>query len=67
VWIGYDIPDPDPVFNPSWIPDPTTAKKDERKKICCPTFFAATPNYFIFEQLKIKNLSEVTKNYITYT
>ncbi len=25
----------------SWIPDPTTAKKEEGEHICCPTFFVA--------------------------
>jgi hypothetical protein len=53
------IPDPD--FNPSWIPDPITAKKDEGKKIWCPTFFVATPNYFISEQLKIKKFDQSHK------
>jgi hypothetical protein len=42
------IPDPDfydypsPIPGPvSWIPDPKIAKKGEREKNCCPTFFGA--------------------------
>jgi hypothetical protein len=36
------IPDPD--FYPFFVsvPDPATAKKEERGKVCFPTFFVAT-------------------------
>ncbi len=51
------IPDPDPDFYLSRIPDPTTAPKEEGKIFCCPTIFCSHKyhkivNNLIFEQAK---------------
>ena len=71
------IPDPD--FYPSRIPDlgcrfpdPKTAMKDrgEKKFVVIPFFGAINftkLNYFIFENLKKKNLGQFSKNYRPFT
>ncbi len=49
----------------SWIPDPTTAKKEEGEDICCPTFFVARNitklKIILFFNWERKSLSQFTK------
>jgi len=54
----------------SWIPDPTTAKKEDGEDICCPTFFVARNitklKIILFLNWEEKSLSQFTKNYSTF-